>query len=93
MAQNGTPVDFLGTVDLFADTMSETHLNRGNANSMLIIATDGKATARYLDGDDDSLLDAISTALYNDSELFKVIEAALALTITAKLKAEDDDTD
>ena len=61
---------------------------------MLIIASDGNQTARILDGNDDTLLDALSTVLFRDDGLFKLLEDSLALARVAILKdQQDDDTD
>lgn len=95
MNNNGKHIGFLESVDLFADTMSEQHMSSGS-NAMLIVASDGDQTIRILDGDCGTIIDALSTAIYQDEELFKAVQASLALAITAKLKQEggdDDDTD
>ena len=94
MAQNGKQIGFLASVDVFADSMSEQYMNGGTRNGMLIIASDGNQTARILDGNDDTLLDALSTVLYSDEGLFKLLEDSLALARVAILKDhQDDDTD
>lgn len=94
MAQNGKQIGFLASVDVFADSMSEQYMNRGTRNGMLIIASDGNQTARILDGNDDTLLDALSTALFRDDALFKLLEDSLALARVAMIKdQQDNDTD
>jgi hypothetical protein len=93
MERNGKPIGFLESVDLFSDTMNERHMSGGTANGMLIIASDGDNSTRIIDGNHNTLLDALSTILYKDEGLFDLIESALALAIVARLKSDDDDTD
>lgn len=93
MELNGKPIGFLESVELFGDTMGEQHMNAGKPNGMIIIASDGDKTIRFVDGDDNTILDSLSTVLYSDKTLFNLLESALALAIVARLKSDDDDTD
>ena len=93
MGLNGKPIGFLESVELFGDTMGEQHMNVGKPNGMIIIASDGDKTIRFVDGDDNTILDSLSTVLYSDKTLFNLLESALALAITARLKSDNDDTD
>jgi len=84
MEQNGKPVGLLDSVKMFSETMAERFCD--NKNSMLIIASDGNTSAYLSFGDDDNIADALSTALYNNDELFGIVQYSLALAICAKAK-------
>lgn len=91
MGLNGKPMDLLGNVELFCDTMSE-RFGNGKSN-MIIIASNGDNSLFTSFGTHDAHLDTISSALFNDDELFCLIQSALALAITAKLRQEENDDD
>ena len=94
MSQNGKPVDFLSSVEVFSETMEERH-GKGK-NNLTIIASNGAITYDYGFGTTEDTIDAMSTALYNDEDLFNIMDVSLALAKTAKLRdqtKEDDDTD
>lgn len=85
---NGKPVDLLGSVEVFAETMSERFAD--GRSSLLIIASDGKQSQLCSFGSDDEHMDALSTVIYQNEEIKDVVEGALALAITAKIRGVDD---
>lgn len=89
MAQNGKPVGLLDSVEMFSETMAERYCD--NKNSMITIASDGNTSAYLSFGDDDNIADALSTALYNNDELFALVQYSLSLAICAKAKHPRDD--
>jgi len=92
MSQNGKPMDLLNSADVFADTMAERY-DRGN-NNLTVIASDGERTLCRTFGSNEDVIDALSSAIYNDDELFAIVQCSLALAIVHKLKSEDShDTD
>lgn len=91
MKQNGKPLDYLGNVELFASTMEERFA--GEKNTLTIIASDGTGTYDLGFGTNEDIIDALTTALYNDDELFSIVQIALAQAISNKYNSADDDTD
>lgn len=92
MAQNGKPVDLLSSVEMFSETMAERFC--GGKNSLLIIASNGDRSLFLSFGEDEDIVDALSTTIYNNDGLEDIVQYSHALAICAKAKRpEDDDTE
>lgn len=89
--QNGNPIDFLGSVEMFTEAMSEHYGN--SKNSLFIIVSDGNQSLLCSFGQDDEHIDAMSTVIYQNEEVKHIIQNALALAIAAQYNSQDHDTD
>lgn len=78
-------IGFLKSVEIFGNTMGERFINRGQNNSMLIIASDGEKSLQIAYGSDDELLDALSTVLYMNAPLCELVHRALGLVLMSKV--------
>ena len=81
-------MDLLSSAEVFCETMNERYSH--GKESLLIIASDGDKSLLSSFGADEEHIDALSTVIYQNGELFAIIEAALALAITAKIKGCND---
>lgn len=86
MANNGN-IGFLKSVEVFADTMGDRFTDNDPNNCMIIIAHDKEQTLEVvLGGNGDSMLDALSTAIYQSEGLADLIIQALGIVVTSKIK-------
>lgn len=88
MAQNGKAVDLLSSVEMFSEAMAERFC--GGKNSLLIIASNGDRSLFLSFGEDEDIVDALSTTIYNNDELEDIVQYSHALAICAKAKRPDD---
>lgn len=86
MANNGN-IGFLKSVEVFADTMGDRFTDNDPNNCMIIIAHDKEQTLEVVfGGNGDSMLDALSTAIYQSEGLADLIIQALGIVVTSKIK-------
>ena len=93
MAINGANrIGFLQSVEVFADTMGERFTDHDPDNCLIIIARDKDHTLEIMFGDnDEALVDALSTALYQSQELCAMVTQALGIVMAAKIRNQNRD--
>lgn len=93
MAINGN-IGFLNSVEIFADTMGERFTDNNPDNCLIIIARDRNQTLEVMFGeDDDVLLDALSTAIYQSDGLEAMVTQALGIVMAAKIRNQQQPED